>query len=93
MAEVALMSLRVLTMDSTAFELRVSPEATVPALKTMVSGKTGVSEQRQRLIFQGKVLQDQHVLSFYAMEDGKTVHLVERPEGIAASAQALFLGR
>lgn len=43
--------------------------------------KTSIPEDRQRLIYRGRVLQDANLLSFYSLESGHTVHCVSRPTG------------
>lgn len=40
---------------------------------------TTIAEDRQRLIYKGRVLQDESVLEDYQIEEGHTIHMVARP--------------
>jgi ubiquilin len=51
----------------------------VVELKAKISEKTNVPAEMQRIIFKGKVLHDDKDLSFYAVQDGHALHMVERP--------------
>ncbi|KAL2232170.1 UNVERIFIED_CONTAM: Ubiquitin domain-containing protein DSK2 [Sesamum indicum] len=50
----------------------------VSAFKEKIASQSGVPVGQQRLIFRGKVLKDDHLLSEYNVENGDTLHLVER---------------
>ncbi|CAO3686218.1 unnamed protein product [Umbelopsis vinacea] len=53
------------------------------SLKEHIQAVSQVDSQRQRLIFQGRVLKDEKNLQDYAnLDDGKVVHLVVRPTGV-----------
>ncbi|KAL0314484.1 UNVERIFIED_CONTAM: Ubiquitin-like domain-containing protein CIP73 [Sesamum angustifolium] len=65
----ALMWIRML---SCCFQMVVS------AFKEKIASQSGVPVGQQRLIFRGKVLKDDHLLSEYNVENGDTLHLVER---------------
>ncbi|KXG25467.1 large proline-rich protein BAG6 isoform X2 [Sorghum bicolor] len=66
------------TLDSQVHKLRVEKNAPVSVLKEKVVEATGVPLDQQRLIFRGRVLKDDHLLSEYHLEDGYTLHLVAR---------------
>ncbi|XP_039689923.1 ubiquitin-like domain-containing protein CIP73 isoform X3 [Medicago truncatula] len=66
------------TLDSQTYTLRVDKQMPVPALKEQIATVTGVLSEQQRLICQGKVLKDDQLLSAYHVEDGHTLHLVVR---------------
>lgn len=66
------------TLDSQVHKLRVDKNAPVSVLKEKVVEATGVPLDQQRLIFRGRVLKDDHLLSEYHLEDGYTLHLVAR---------------
>lgn len=74
------MLLRVKTLDSNTHEVTVVGSDTVTELKRKVCDQTGVDVERQRLIFQGKVLKDEKSVTAYAIQDGMTIHMVERVE-------------
>ncbi|KAK7292000.1 hypothetical protein RIF29_07607 [Crotalaria pallida] len=70
--------IKIKTLDSQTYTLRVDKQMPVPALKEQIASVTGVLSERQRLICQGKVLKDDQLLSAYHVEDGHTLHLVVR---------------
>ncbi|XP_020093452.1 large proline-rich protein bag6 isoform X1 [Ananas comosus] len=70
--------INVKTLDSQIYKFRVRKDLPIPALKEKIVGVTGVPMDQQRLIFRGKVLKDDHLLSEYHVEDGHTLHLVAR---------------
>ncbi|RYR30507.1 hypothetical protein Ahy_B01g055264 isoform G [Arachis hypogaea] len=70
--------IKIKTLDSQTYTLRVDKQMPVPALKERIASVTGVLSHRQRLICQGKVLKDDQLLSAYHVEDGHTLHLVSR---------------
>ncbi|KAF8036726.1 hypothetical protein BT93_C2442 [Corymbia citriodora subsp. variegata] len=70
--------IKIKTLDSQTYSLRVNKQVSVPALKEQVASVTGVLSEQQRLICRGKVLKDDQLLSAYHVEDGHTLHLVVR---------------
>ncbi|XP_010907120.1 uncharacterized protein [Elaeis guineensis] len=66
------------TLDSQIYTFRVNKDMSVPVLKEKVANAIGIPVEQQRLIFRGKVLKDNHLLSEYHLEDGHTLHLVVR---------------
>lgn len=74
----ATVELKIKTLDSRIFTFRA--ERTIPVLsfKEKIAGDIGVPVGQQRLIFRGKVLKDEHLLLDYHVENGDTLHLVER---------------
>lgn len=66
------------TLDSKIYTFRVNKDMPVTALKAKLVDASGIPVERQRLIFRGRVLKDDHLLSEYQLEDGHTLHLVAR---------------
>ncbi|XP_068640648.1 uncharacterized protein [Aristolochia californica] len=66
------------TLDSQIYSFRVKKNMRVSLFKEKVASAIGVPVAQQRLIFRGKVLKDDHLLSEYHVENGHTLHLVER---------------
>mmetsp|Transcript_8005 Transcript_8005/g.12847 ORF Transcript_8005/g.12847 Transcript_8005/m.12847 type:complete len:988 (-) Transcript_8005:666-3629(-) len=74
------------TLDSRTFRIRTSKDATVADLKRLIANEANVPDGQQRLIFQGKVLRNEHTLGSYGIEDGHSVHLVGRAPGAPSSS-------
>ncbi|KAE9601763.1 putative ubiquitin [Lupinus albus] len=77
-----IIEIKIKTLDSQTYTLRVDKQMPVPALKEQIASVTGVLSEQQRLICQGKVLKDDQLLSAYHVEDGHTLHLVVRQPGL-----------
>lgn len=52
---------------------RISPDATVAELKRAVAARAGVAPAQQRLVYSGKVLDDDASLKAYSIRDGHAV--------------------
>ncbi|XP_047946804.1 ubiquitin-like domain-containing protein CIP73 isoform X2 [Salvia hispanica] len=78
--------IKIKTLDSQTYNLRVDKCVPVPELKEQIASVTGVLSEQQRLICRGKVLKDDQLLSAYHVEDGHTLHLVVR-QPIATSVE------
>ncbi|KAB8105498.1 hypothetical protein EE612_039393 [Oryza sativa] len=74
----ATIEINIKTLDSQVHKLRVKKNVPVLVLKEKIVEATGVPVDQQRLIFRGRVLKDDHLLSEYHLEDGYTLHLVAR---------------
>ncbi|KAG8048130.1 hypothetical protein GUJ93_ZPchr0008g12613 [Zizania palustris] len=72
------MEINIKTLDSQVHKLRVKKNVSVLVLKEKIVEAAGVPVDQQRLIFRGRVLKDDHLLSEYHLEDGYTLHLVAR---------------
>lgn len=64
------------TLNSACHEFDLEEGSTVEQLKALIQEKVDIEPARQRLIFLGKVLQNDKLLSEYNVE-GKVIHLVE----------------
>ncbi|XP_062158133.1 ubiquitin-like domain-containing protein CIP73 isoform X2 [Alnus glutinosa] len=84
----ATIEIKIKTLDSQTYTLRVDKQVPVPALKEQIASVTGVLSEQQRLICRGKVLKDDQLLSAYHVEDGHTLHLVVR-QPIMPSSEGL----
>ena len=78
-----LLEINVKTMDSKVYTHRVDPAARVSSLKDTLASSTAISTDRQRLIFRGRVLEDESAIGEYGMEGGNTMHMIARPANYA----------
>jgi hypothetical protein len=51
---------------------------TVEEFKEIAAGKTGIAAGLQRLIAQGKLLEDGYTLQHYGVARGSTIHILLR---------------
>lgn len=73
-----MLELKVKTLDSNTYTFCVPRSVSVASLKELIAAQVGVPGGSQRLIYRGKVLKDDYLLSAYNVEDGHTLHLVAR---------------
>ncbi|XP_047075642.1 ubiquitin-like domain-containing protein CIP73 isoform X1 [Lolium rigidum] len=78
--------IKIKTLDSQTYNLRVNKCVPVPLLKDKIATVTGILSEHQRLICRGRVLKDDELLSAYHVEDGHTLHLVVRQPGQPATS-------
>ncbi|KAG8903685.1 hypothetical protein FRC01_009042, partial [Tulasnella sp. 417] len=57
--------------------ITITLDKTVKDLKDAVASQSDVPADRQRLIYSGRVLKDEEVLSTYKIQSGHTVHMVK----------------
>ncbi|KAF5740922.1 large proline-rich protein BAG6 isoform X2 [Tripterygium wilfordii] len=74
----SIVDLNIKTLDSQLYNFKVDKNMSVSAFKEKIANEIGVPVGQQRLIFRGRVLKDDHPLSEYHVENGHTLHLVER---------------
>ena len=60
------------------FSITVKPNATVGDVKSEIESKEGIQVQQQRLLFNGRQLQDKYALDDYFISIGATLILVLR---------------
>ncbi|XP_023535546.1 large proline-rich protein bag6-like [Cucurbita pepo subsp. pepo] len=74
----SIIELKIKTLDSHIYSFQVNKDMPVQLFKEKIANEIGIPVNQQRLIFRGKVLKDEHSLSEYYLENGHTLHLVER---------------
>lgn len=62
------------------FEVLVTSDMSVSDLKTILSTRINVPPSKQRLISQGKLLQDDKLLSSYKLTEGSVIQLTTKPD-------------
>ena len=66
------------TLSGKAFPLDVEHSDTIENLKKKIEEKEDIPKNEQRLIYEGKALEDDRILDDYNIKEGKTIHLVLR---------------
>ncbi|KAI0352200.1 hypothetical protein OH77DRAFT_1409673 [Trametes cingulata] len=69
-------------------QITISTDKTVTELKQAIAEKSDVPADRQRLIYSGRVLKDEDVLSTYKIQSGHTIHMVKGAARAGPSAQS-----
>ncbi|GAU48737.1 hypothetical protein TSUD_192360 [Trifolium subterraneum] len=62
--------------NGSRFSVQVALESTVESFKVLIVGNSGIPIQNQRLIYKGKILQNDQSLQSYGLGANHTVHLV-----------------
>ncbi|KAJ6731146.1 hypothetical protein OIU85_021875 [Salix viminalis] len=74
----ATIELNIKTLDSQIYSFQVDKNMPVSVFKEKIANEIGIPVSQQRLIFRGRVLKDEHLLSVYQVENGHTLHVVAR---------------
>lgn len=89
------MQISIIRLDEKTITLEVEPNDTIAAIKAKIQEKTGVSPERQELIFAGKHLEDNGTLSEYNIQKESSLHLKYKlfsSAAIAASSDTVVSG-
>lgn len=84
-------SFKVKTSSDGMHSITMAETATVLDLKNKLSGdefEKGVSADRMRLIYSGRVMKDPEPLSAYKIKPGNTIHMVKSAQSNAAQSSA-----
>lgn len=88
------MKIFIVTFSGRSITMEVDPQDKVASIKAKLQDREGVQPEEQRLLFQGKQLEDEYTLDDYQIEKNSTVHLVIRVRGgiqvVATSNSIIF---
>ena len=75
------MQIFVKTLDGKTITLQVEATDTIENVKTMIAQKTEAEPFQQRLVYGGKELKGDQILSDYNIQNESTLHLIYRLYG------------
>lgn len=68
-------------LSGRSITMEVDPQDTIANIKAKVQDREGVRPDHQRLLYQGKQLEDEYTLDDYQIVKNSTLHLVLRLRG------------
>ncbi|KAJ8473882.1 hypothetical protein ONZ45_g16134 [Pleurotus djamor] len=69
-------------------QISISTDKTVRELKEAIAAKSDAEADRQRLIYSGRVLKDDDLLSVYKIQNSHTIHMVKSAARAGGSSQS-----
>ena len=69
--------IKIKTMNSTTFPINITKSSKISELKSKIFQKVRIQSTNQRLIYQGKVLENTKKIEDYKINEGDVIHLVE----------------
>ena len=75
------MQIFVRNLEGANIAVEVEPNESIASIKAKIQEKQGVPVDRQRLVFGGKQLEDNHTLADHNVQANSTLHLVIRMQG------------
>lgn len=73
-----MIKVRIKRNDGSWFNVEVNKYGTILSLKEIIYEKTGYIPENQRLVFAGKILNDEMTLTFYKISENSQVYLVPK---------------
>ncbi len=67
------------TLSSKTFSFQLSDESTIEALKKKIEEKESIVPHEQKLVFNGKTLENDRTLKSYAIKNDSQIHLIFTP--------------
>ena len=67
------------TINNEIFNYNVGLDSSILSFKSLIRETTNIEEGRQRLIYKGRVLNDEFIVRDCNLDNGQTVHMVARP--------------
>jgi hypothetical protein len=75
-------TIRLKTLDNSLHDLEFDPYLPIHDLKLLISSKLRIPYNRQRLIYQGKLLLNQDILKEMKVKSRSVIHLVGLPPNL-----------
>jgi ubiquitin C len=69
------------TLQGKTLTLDVNDNDTIASIKDKIAEKEGIPQEQQRLVFNGKQLEDKNTIAEYGIENDASIHLVLRLRG------------